>query len=118
MATSTPHPYTINVPQEKIDTLKAKLSHASFPDELEGAGWDMGAPLSDVKRLTKAWETFDWRQAEAKFNNELPQFETSIKVDGYEPLDIHFIHQRSDVAKAIPLIFVHGCEFLLQIKLW
>ncbi|RDW59626.1 hypothetical protein BP6252_12713 [Coleophoma cylindrospora] len=102
-----PEPFTIDVPQSKIDTLKTKLSLAEFPDELEAAGWDLGAPLADVKRLTKAWENYDWRAAEEKLN-QIPQYHTDIEVDGFGKLDIHFVWQKSEVKNAIPLIFVHG----------
>lgn len=107
---ATPRPYKIDVPQSKIDTLKKKLALAEFPDELEDANWDLGAPLSDIKRLTKAWESFDWRKAEAKLNEELPQFEIPIQVKGFEPLDIHFVHHKSPIENAVPLLFVHGCR--------
>jgi len=100
-------PYTISVPQSKIDTLKQKLALTEFPDELEDAGWDMGTPLADVKRLAEKWQTWDWREAEKKLN-KLPHFHTDIEVTGFGTLDIHFIHQKSDVAGAIPLLFVHG----------
>jgi len=104
---SFPKPYKIDVPQSKVDVLNKKLSLAEFPDELEGAGWDLGSPLADVKRLTKAWEQFDWRKAEQKLN-ELPHFTTDIEIDGFETLNVHFIHQKSDRKGAIPLLFVHG----------
>ncbi len=107
---ASPKPYKISVPQEKIDSLKIKLASAEFPDELEAAGWDLGCPLADIKRLTKAWEQFDWRVAEKKLN-EVPQFHTDIEVSGFGSLDIHFVHQRSGVKEAIPLLFVHGCKF-------
>lgn len=46
--------------------------------------------------------------------NELPNFITSIQVDGgFEPLDIHFVHQRSEVENAIPLFFSHGCMYVM-----
>lgn len=105
-----PQPFKIAVPQSKIDTLKTKLSLASFPDELAGAKWDMGAPLADVKRLANTWESWDWRQAEERLNQTLPQFHTGIKVDGFDELDIHFVWQKSEVKNAIPLLFVHGCR--------
>jgi len=38
----------------------------------------------------------------------MPQFTMPIKVDGFDPLEIHFVHQRSDHQNAIPLIFIHG----------
>lgn len=105
-----PEPYTISISQEKIDTLKTKLSIAEFPDELSDAKWDLGTPLDDLQRLVKAWEKWDWRQAEERLNRTLPQFHTGINVDGFGELDIHFVWQKSEVANAIPLLFVHGCK--------
>jgi hypothetical protein len=106
---SSPEPYTISVPQERLDILKKKLSLTEFPDELENSRWDYGAPLADIKRLTKAWEQWDWRQAEERLN-KFPQFHTDIDVDGFDTLDIHFIHQKNDNPDAIPLLFSHGCK--------
>jgi hypothetical protein len=40
----------------------------------------------------------------------LPQYTTEIAVDGFGTLNIHFVHKRSQVENAIPLLFVHGCE--------
>lgn len=60
-----------------------------------------------MKRLAKAWEAFDWRKAETKLN-QLPNFHRSISVQGYDDLDIHYIHQKSSTPDAIPLLFVHG----------
>ena len=103
-------PFKVAVPDERLDRLRAKLEMTEFPDELDDAGWDYGAPLADVKRLTAYWKDgFDWKKQEADIN-KLPQFQTQIKVDGYEQLNIHFIHQKSENPKAIPLLFVHGCR--------
>ncbi|MCJ1373878.1 hypothetical protein MMC20_005108 [Loxospora ochrophaea] len=104
---SSPEPFTIAISQSKIDGLRQKLSLSELPDELEGAAWDLGCPLNDIDRLVKAWKNWDWRQAERRLN-EVPQFHTSIEVDGFESLDIHFVHQKSEVIGAIPLLFVHG----------
>ena len=102
-------PFTVNVPEERLEKLRQKLELAEFPDELDDAGWDYGAPLADVKRLVAYWkDEFDWRKQETKIN-QLPQYQTQIHVDGYEALNIHFIHQKSENPKAIPLLFVHGC---------
>ena len=88
-----------------------------FPDELDDARWDYGAPLADVQRLTAYWKDgFDWKKQEADIN-KLPQFQTKIKVDGYEPLSIHFLHQKSETSNAIPLLFVHGCRSLNPTRL-
>lgn len=106
---ASPKPFKIDVPQTEIDDLQTKLRLARFPDELEGAAWDYGAPLADVKRLAKKWEQWDWREAERKLN-EYPQFHTDIEVSGFGSLNIHFLHQKSDTKGAIPLLFVHGCK--------
>ena len=101
-------PYTIDVPDSAIDDLKQRLKLARFPDELDGAGWDLGAPLADIKRLTAYWrDEYDWRKSERKLN-ALPNFTTSIHVDGFDPLSIHYLHSKSPVATAIPLLYVHG----------
>ena len=102
-------PFTISIPEEEIKGLKTRLSLAKFPhNDLEGAGWDYGVPLADVKRLTTYWkDKHNWRKAEAELN-KLPQYTTSIQCDGFEPLQIHFLHQPSSRKNAIPLLFVHG----------
>ncbi|KAK3068990.1 hypothetical protein LTR53_013012, partial [Teratosphaeriaceae sp. CCFEE 6253] len=100
--------YTIAIPDEKIATLKQKLSQVTLPDELEGASHAYGAPLAEVRRLAKYWETsYDWRSHEARLN-ALPNFHTPITVDGFPALDIHYLHQTSDAPDAIPLLFCHG----------
>lgn len=101
-------PFEITIPQEQLGRLKQKLALAEFPDELNDAAWEYGAPLADIKRLTARWHNgYDWRKAEKELN-QLPQFTTKIAVDGFETLKIHFVHQKSDVKNAIPLLFVHG----------
>lgn len=109
MATLTP--FQINVSESSIKTLHDKLSLATFPDELTDANWELGAPLSHVKRLSEYWRNgFDWPAQEAKLN-QLPQFTTKVAAERFEELNVHFVHQRSKVDGAIPLLFVHGCEF-------
>ncbi|KAK3945109.1 Alpha/Beta hydrolase protein [Diplogelasinospora grovesii] len=101
-------PYTITVPQACIDDLKQRLGLARFPDELDAAEWDMGAPLADVKRLAQHWkDDYDWKAQEEELN-KLPHFVADIQCEGFEPLAIHFIHQPSKVKNAIPLLFIHG----------
>ena len=106
-------PYSVNVPDARLKSLRAKLEVAEFPDELDAARWDYGAPLADVKRLTAYWkDNFNWRQQEERIN-KLPNFQTDVQIDGFESLKIHFIHQKSNAPSAIPFLFCHGCECLL-----
>ncbi|PCH40341.1 alpha/beta-hydrolase [Wolfiporia cocos MD-104 SS10] len=100
--------FTLNVPDAEIELLQKKLALTRLPDELDEAGWDYGVPLADIRRLVARWQDgFDWRKAEAEINH-LPQFTRDIDVDGFGTINIHYIHQKSIVPNAIPLLFVHG----------
>ncbi|KAF2461059.1 Alpha/Beta hydrolase protein [Lineolata rhizophorae] len=102
-------PYKIQISDTELERLQRKLSAASLPDSFDSAKpWDYGSPLADVIRLVNYWKDgFDWRRAEAKLN-ELPQFMTTIDVEGFGNIDVHFVHQKSEVKEAIPLLFCHG----------
>jgi hypothetical protein len=108
---TSPTPYTIDIPQEAVDKVKQRLELSTFPDELDAQNqWQYGAPLSDIKRLANYWKNdFDWRKAEEKLN-KLPQFTSKVQVAGFGDVELHFIHQKSEVENAIPLLFCHGCE--------
>jgi pimeloyl-ACP methyl ester carboxylesterase len=96
-------PFKIHVDDAALADLKQRLTRARFPDELDDAGWTFGTNLAYLKELVAYWrERFDWRAQERRLN-QLEQFKTNI--DG---LDIHFIHRRSKVPNAFPLIMTHG----------
>ena len=108
---ATEQPFRISVSEADLELLHKKLELFRFPDELDGAGWDYGAPLDDIKRLVARWrDGFDWRKAEAEIN-KLPMYTRDIEIEGHGTLNIHYVHQRSTVKDAIPLLFVHGCEY-------
>lgn len=103
--------FRINVHQEELDLLQQKLALTRLPDELEDVGDTYGAPLTDVKRLVQRWQNgYDWKKHEQALNDELPQFTRDIDVEGHGTLNVHYIHKKSDVGDAIPLLFCHGCE--------
>ncbi|KAF8631039.1 hypothetical protein AX15_002647 [Amanita polypyramis BW_CC] len=109
MASGLEKPFRIEIADEKLDLLKKKLELATLPDELRDAGRDYGAPLADIQRLVTRWKDgYDWRKHEAQLNEELPQYTRDIEVDGFGVFNIHYVHQRSDIRNAIPLLFVHG----------
>lgn len=104
-------PFTIAVTDAQIDQLHRKLDQATFPDELDATGWDMGVPLAHMKRLATIWrENFDWRLQERKLNEQLEQYMVPVSVDGFGELEIHVVHHSSGNPKAIPLLFIHGCN--------
>ncbi|KAF7369301.1 hypothetical protein MVEN_00258000 [Mycena venus] len=102
-------PFNIAIPDEKLALLHRKLELTTLPDELKDSGWEYGVPLTAVRRLVERWKDgFDWRKQEAQINSELPQFTRDIQIDGHGSLNIHYVHKKSAVASAIPLLFVHG----------
>ncbi|TBU49882.1 epoxide hydrolase [Dichomitus squalens] len=100
--------FTLHVSDTDLPVLHEKLALTRLPDGLDGAGWGYGVPLAHVKRLVVRWKAgFDWRKSEEEIN-KLPQFTRDIPVEGFGTLSIHYLHQRSKLENAIPLLFVHG----------
>ncbi|MFI9506723.1 epoxide hydrolase family protein [Nocardia sp. NPDC052566] len=96
-------PFTIDVPQDKLDDLADRLRRTIWPSELPDVGDSYGVPGARVRALAEYWmNSFDWRKVEARLNS-YPQFRTEI--DGE---DLHFLHIRSSRADAIPAILTHG----------
>jgi microsomal epoxide hydrolase len=96
-------PFKIQVPNAVLADLKGRLTKARYPDEIEGAGWRYGANLAYMKELVAYWrDRYDWRAQERRLN-QFEQFKTHI--DG---LDIHFVHRRSKLPNALPLVLVNG----------
>lgn len=95
--------FTIDIPQQELDDLTARLQRCRWPEAETCNDWSQGIPLSYTNELAQYWaEQYDWRRCEQKLNS-WPQFKTNI--DG---LDIHFIHRTSPHANARPLILSHG----------
>jgi pimeloyl-ACP methyl ester carboxylesterase len=96
-------PFRIAVPEPVLTDLHRRLENTRFPSQIDGAEWDYGTDLSYMRELVQYWRhRYDWRAHEQRLN-ALPQFKTAI--DG---LQIHFVHHRSRVAGAKPLVLIHG----------
>ena len=103
MAGAGIEPFRLRVPQGDLDDLRERLERTRWPDELDGVGWDYGAPLGYVRELADHWrERYDWRAWEARLN-ALAQFTT--RIDGER---IHFVHVRSPEKGALALVLSHG----------
>lgn len=96
-------PFAIEVPEQQLDDLRARLKLTRLPEPETPGDWSQGVPLSYMREIQAYWETeYDWRRAEAALN-AFDGFMNNI--DG---LDIHFLHVRSPVADAMPLVMTHG----------
>ena len=109
-------PFKAHIPDEVLVDLRRRLAQAKWTDQLPGTTWEYGADIGTMRNLADYWEKkYDWRKQEARINR-FEQFTTEI--DGQR---IHFIHQRSPRADAIPLLLIHGwpgsiVEFLTLIE--
>jgi epoxide hydrolase len=109
-------PFQAHIPDDVLADLQRRLAGTKWPDQLPGTTWEYGADISKVRELADYWQRgYDWRAQEARINR-FAQFTTEI--DGQT---IHFIHERSPRADAIPLMLIHGwpgsiLEFLAVIE--
>lgn len=95
--------FRIDVPQPDLDDLRTRLANTRWPDQPEGTGWRLGAPVDYVRELAEYWRTgFDWRAQEERIN-AFPQFTTTI--DG---TNVHFLHVVSPEPEAPPVLLMHG----------
>ena len=96
-------PFKIEVDESAIDDLRARLAFARLPDQISGSSWDYGTDLSYLTELLDYWQAdFDW-PAQQDALNEFNQYKTTL-----DAINLHFIHQESDHAGAIPLLLLHG----------
>ncbi|CAI2931707.1 epoxide hydrolase family protein [Aminobacter niigataensis] len=96
-------PFKIAIPESELTELKARLANTRLANEIPGAGWSYGMASGFVTRaIERLRNGFDWRAEEATINSH-PQFVTEI--DGQT---IHFLHVKSPVADAVPLLLLHG----------
>jgi pimeloyl-ACP methyl ester carboxylesterase len=96
-------PFTLNVSGEQLLDLRERLQRAVIPQELPGARWDYGPAPNFIRDLReRLLHHYNWRVHEARINSHR-QFTTEI--DGQT---IHFIHARSRVQDAVPLLLIHG----------
>lgn len=95
-------PFTIAVPEARLEQIRAGLSAASFSYAPEGAGWKYGTDVDYLRELVDYWlETYDWRRWEAHLNR-FPQF--SAHIDG---VDVRFQHIKGSGGRG-PILMTHG----------
>jgi hypothetical protein len=94
-------PFKVHIPDVALDDLKARLSLARFPDELDDAGWAYGAPLSDVKRLAEHWqEKYDWREAEREMNKVRHMYSCAVGIHIDSQALVAYVHN-SDCGRRV-----------------
>jgi pimeloyl-ACP methyl ester carboxylesterase len=97
-------PFTARVAESDLADLRRRLAATRWaPEQPVGAeDGTYGVPLARLRRLVARWQEFDWRDWEERLN-AYPQFLT--RIDG-QP--VHFLHVRSAVPGAFPVVLSHG----------
>ena len=96
-------PFSIDVPEADLADLRQRLRRTRWPEPETVGDWSQGVPLAWLRNLCGYWaDDYDWRRCEARLN-ALAQYRTTI--DG---IAIYFLHVRSPVPDALPLIITHG----------
>src|SRR5258708_13161592 len=96
-------PFRVDIADPAIEDLRVRLHQTRWPEPQTVDDWSQGTPLSYARKLCRYWlEDYDWPAANQRLN-QFPQFMATV--DG---LDIHFIHVRSPLPTATPLVLTHG----------
>jgi hypothetical protein len=62
-------PFTIDVPNELLDDLRARLRNTRWPERELVDDWTQGTPLAYVQEVCEYWaDGYDWRAREALLN--------------------------------------------------
>ncbi|MBT3447999.1 MAG: epoxide hydrolase N-terminal domain-containing protein, partial [Bacteroidetes Order II. Incertae sedis bacterium] len=91
--------FNLGVPETEIDDLKARLSHARWPDSETVDDWTQGVPIEYHREFCEYWANdYNWYDTQDRLN-KYPQYKTII-----DNLDIHFLHLKSSHKDATPII--------------
>ena len=95
-------PYTINISDERLATIRAKVEAYDWSQLPDAGGWTAGVGVDDLKRLVAYWQdVYDWRKVEHRLN-QFPNF--TAEVEGER---LHFVHVQGDGSKP-PILLLHG----------
>jgi pimeloyl-ACP methyl ester carboxylesterase len=96
-------PYTIQVSDETVDRILARIRNYPWAAMPDLHGWEHGSNIGYMRELCDYWiSDFDWQKQE----NLLNTFAHFVApVDG---LDIHFIYEKGSGSSPRPLLISHG----------
>ena len=95
--------FKIEIAEEDINELRGRIESTRWPEKETVNDWSQGTPLSYMKEVSEYWiKNYNWKERE-KYYNSFDQYITTI-----DELDIHFVHIKSEIENATPLIMSHG----------
>jgi hypothetical protein len=99
----TVRPFTVAIPDSKLDDLRRRLRSANWPHDMENDDWRYGANGDYMRALVDYWlGGYDWRAQEREINRFAHY---RAEVDG---VPLHFIREPGKGPNPIPLVMTHG----------
>jgi microsomal epoxide hydrolase len=96
-------PFRIAIDQTILDDLNRRLDKFRPAPSPESSGWADGCDKSYLAELVNYWRhEYDWRLQEAALNR-FKHFTAEVK-----DTTLHFIHEKGDGLKPLPLVLAHG----------
>lgn len=106
MTLSEKYSYRINVPEQLLEDLSARLSFARWPNHQLMPGWETGTDPVLLHHLTDYWQNhYNWRAQEENLNG-FRQFR--IPVEGCQ---LHFVYEQASSSRGestLPVLVLHG----------
>jgi pimeloyl-ACP methyl ester carboxylesterase len=94
-------PFSIQVADDVLDDLRARIRATRWPDPAPADSWQQGTDLAYLRDLLEYWaDGYDWRAAEVELNRLA---HVRVDVDG---VPIHYV--RAGASGGTPLILTHG----------
>lgn len=96
----------LEVSQKYLDLTRRKLELVRLPHAPLNASrsLNIGVSNNELEPVIHHWlEAYNWREQETFYNDTLPQFR--VPINGTR---LHFVHMRSHMPAAVPLLFIHG----------
>ena len=95
-------PFTVAIPDEAIDDLRARLRRIRWPADFNNEDWRYGVPRSYLESFVESWREYDWRETEAEINSF---GNYRVTLDG---IPVHFMYERGKGPNPLPIILTHG----------
>jgi pimeloyl-ACP methyl ester carboxylesterase len=95
--------FRVNILDEQLDDLRARIENTNWPPAITAAGWDYGTDDDYLQDLADYWlRGFDWRSQEAALN-AWPQVRCDVG-----GLGVHALHVPGSGPSPLPLVMTHG----------
>ncbi len=99
----TPQAFRLEVGNDVLDDLRARLEHTRWAADYANDDWRYGTNGAWLRDIVAYWlDGYDWRAQEAAIN-AVPHFRVEL-----EGVPIHFVHVRGTGPAPLPLVLTHG----------